>query len=665
MFSPNSPVASPYDAAGATIDEIQQDLELMALADEAKTRYSMTESHQAYLKTRHRVWHHYYAPRLGDQWPEDLNQRPGMIHTTVNIIQPVVDTEARLESLVPRMTAMAIRSDEESRQRTEAGEKLLKLYLELSGFETWLFTLNQTRAIYARGFMKPYWNKEENRPDVEIVEQPGNLRVGWGTSDFTVIDWTIYEFAISAIEAQRRFPGLQVIPAQRTGEPSVIIFNGTHSDPLETSPVGSAEGGTDILLRPTGYQPSDYERSQLRVWDYWYKDRDNKVYNAILLEGLIVDGPHYHPEYPEVPYIPVEFDHEPGSPDGLGMIQNLIDMQIEINRAVSHYSQLIQDEVDPAYQLNADSVPPGSFPKGGEVVATGGENQEFKAIQKSVNQVAIGELISMLFTNIHFTTGMADIMFGISPGTRMPGRSMELQIESANNRVAPRRQRLYLAIYRLMLFWIQMVERIDPTVEITLAAADGTLQTQKVSLKPLVQDIKRWRFVAPPITPQDTQQLTTTLVNQLTARLVSVQYAMEQLGIENPTEMMEQVEAEHMNPRMYPGDTGSSLQVYQQLAQLLPQLQQLGINIPGVANLMPGQQPQPGAPGNANERAAQEAQARQPQLTQYQNQHAPQPMTQPGSPPPVAGPVVGDARREVQTAATLLRPSNIPENAGY
>ena len=628
-----------------SVDDIEQTIDELAVADEARVRYSMLESHQALTKTRQRLWHHYYAPLNGDQWPEDLDRRPGMIHVTDNIIQPVVDTEARLESLPPRMSLVADRNDVATRQRAQAAEKLLKHYLDLSGWDTWLFELCQTRAVYALGFLKPFWNKAEKRPDVEVIQQPGNLRVGWGTSDFQVIDWTIYEYGISPVEALRRYKDIEVIPAQRMGEPPVILRNGNHSDPLETSPVGAASNGTDYMLRPTGYMPSDYEKSQLRVWDYWYKDDKNKIWNAILLEGVVVAGPNYHPEYLDVPYIPIEFDHEPGSPDGLSLVQNLIDLQIELNRAMSHFSQLIADEVDPSWQMNADSVPAGMVPRGGEILATGGENQKIEPIQKPVNQIAINLLITEIFQNIHFTTGLADILFGISPGTRMPGRSMELQIESANNRVDPRRNRLYRGLYQLLIFWTYMLEKINPKFEVTVAADDGTEQTEMMGAGDLVRGLRIWRFVAPPITPQDLAQLTTRLVNQLGARMISLEGAMDELGIDNPIDMLQQVEAEHMNPRLYPGDTQAALAVYQAMLQLLPQLQQAGMQIPGLTS-GPGAAAPPGGQ-SADQMAAAgmgqskvQAQGAQPTLGPQDNQSAPpQPMSQPGSPPPPGGPL--------------------------
>jgi hypothetical protein len=114
-----------------------------------------------------------------------------------------------------------------------------------------------------------------------------------------------------------------------------------------------------------------YEQKHVRVWDYWTK----RVGETTARTTSSTPGSSRassssakdHDYLPDIPYIVIEHDHEPNSPEGIGDVEPLIDIQDEINRAFSHWAQLIADEIDPAYQIDADSVPPGIVPRGGEI----------------------------------------------------------------------------------------------------------------------------------------------------------------------------------------------------------------------------------------------------------------------------------------------------------
>src|SRR3990172_3274572 len=218
---------------------------------EANERYTATDSYQTVLVAKYQKYHHWYAPQNDDHWPEDAARRPGKLHITTNIVKPVVDIEARLQSKLPRVVLVPSDLSEGERARAELAEKLMVEYLEASGWEGWLHTLCRSRAIYSKGLLKVSWNKEDRRPDVMVIENPANLRIGWGSSDFRVMDWALYEYSLSPQEVMRRWPDVQVVPSPRD-EPLGILskYVGSHDDPLaqdRTTP--------DPTLN---YSPSDY-----------------------------------------------------------------------------------------------------------------------------------------------------------------------------------------------------------------------------------------------------------------------------------------------------------------------------------------------------------------------------------------------------------------------
>ena len=604
-----------------------------AVQAQAKVRYGSSESYQSNIITKYRDLHHYYAPLNGDQWPEDAIKRPGKIHTTTNLVKTAVDVDARLQSIPPRVTIPMATLTPERRQMAEAAEAILLQWLDLSGFDVWFHNLCQVKSLYGKGILKPYWDENLKRGDVVVVENPANLRIGWGSNDFSRIDWTIYEYSLSHMEVTSRWPNVRIEQIDRMGPPEVIVEGGSdHSDPLDQK--------NDEYWRPKWREYSDYERTQVRVWDYWYKNRAGTPTNAILVQGKIVDGPHEHPELADIPYIVIENDHEPGSPEGLSTVEPIIDLQQEFNRLLSHGLQHIADDVDPAWYLSgpsADSIPPGMVPKAGEITGVG-ENTP-GAWPKSVQTFPISEMMGELWNEFHRLTGLPEILFGQTPGADTSGRAIAIQVEAAANRLDPRRRRLYAGLKELLVFWTIMAERKNPKIEVG-ANEDGEPILRGVG--DMVKGFRTWKVIAPEITPRDNFEVTQNEINKLNAKLSSHRTSMDMIGVEAPEAELSVIEQEQSNLKLNPAAVQAQISVYTIMAQLQQMQMQNQQMQAQMQQMMGGQSSQPPesilaqAQGAAN-RAQVEEQSAEPEGFEDQNQ----PMTQAGGPPPPGAPPAG------------------------
>lgn len=624
------------------------------VAVEAHERFTQTDSYQSVLKSKYRRYHFYYAPPYGDQWPEDLAQRPGKIHATANIVKPAVNIDARIQALLPRISLAPDGLSEDQRQRAEAAEKLMLTWLDLSGWEVWMGTLTRAKSIYGKGIIKAFWNKEAKRPDARVVENPGNLRIGWGSSDFSVMDWALYEYSISPQEAMVRFPGTLITKNGEDGKLHLqIMVESNHADPLnQSSPMRSA----DNLSRPLPYQPSDYESKQVAVWDYWYKKPNGKggftVCNAMFIGGLLVKPAGQkvplmeHAYLPDIPYIVIPQDTEPGNPEGLSLVEDLIDLQVELNRAMAHWMQLVADEIDPAWVLegdNADSIPPGMVPKGGEVLAAGTGNK-LRPLDKGVNIFPVAELVKSIWEHYHKISGLSEILYGQVPGAQTSGRAVAIQVEAAANRLDPRRRLLYAGLRELLVFWTIMAERVNPKMPV--GVDEETNKTIYAGVKDIVAGYRRWKIVAPEITPRDLIENTQNELNKVQGNLSSLRSAMDAIGQDSPEAELDLIRQEKMDAQLNPASVQAYTALLIQMQQLQAQqqaMQQQLQQLPLGAGPGQGGYPQPpgGPPGGAVAQgetavnAVQQAQfAAQPQaVAEDQNQ----PMTQAGSPPPAAG----------------------------
>lgn len=623
-----------YDAT--LEDVVARAREKQTVESAAKARFTMGESAAGIRRNRYERLHAFYAPVDGDQWPEDKRLRPGKLHVTANIIKAFVDVEARVLSLLPRISNKPLTQDPDAAKKSEVVEELFARYLDMTGWDVWMTDRERMGALYGVKILKPFWNTKEKRPDVTLIEQPQNLLLGYGTSDYSVLDWAIYRYSISALEARIRYPGIEVTGEK--GKPPMVRMAGSdHTDPLNqksgiAATALSAVSSIVNRLNP-GQTDGEYEQSQLQVWDYWYRDEDGTVCNAVLIQGCLVSGPKPHNEMPTIPYIVTEHDHEPGSPEGMSLAELLIDPQKGINRALSHYAQLVADNSGTAYQLNgenADSVPDNIVPKEDEIIPAGTGNT-INPIQRGVQNYPIEALIDRYWDTAHKITGLPEVMFGELPGTQTSGRAMAVQIEAAANRLDPKRRRSYEGLRQLLLFWGYMLEEINPSVTTSARKEAGegvgdapSVTSQEIKIGDFIKGWQNWKIIAPEITPRDAIEHTNNVIAKVQAKLIPRILGMDELGIENPQQMQALIEAEQANVRLEPG----AVQAY--LAALLLTQQ---VAAAEAANAQGAQQM-----ANATEATMQQdAQEAAPPKTEDMNQLG----TMPGGAPPPGAPAAG------------------------
>lgn len=596
---------------------------------QARVRYESLDSYQANLHSHYEEMHHWYYPHDGDQWPADRRTRPGKIHMTANFCRPVVEIDARLQSRMPRVTLPTTVMSAEQRKRAEATEQIMLQWLDMSGIDVWLMDFCRARSLYGKGVLKPYWDDDLKRGDVHIIENPANLRIGWGSNDYTRMDWAIYEYSLSVQQVTERWPHVEVRPSvDRLGPPDISVYTGDHADPL-------AQKSIQEFWRPRYREFSDYEKTQVRVWDYWYKHKDGTVCNAIMVNGLVVEGPHEHTYMPDIPYIVIENDHEPGSPEGISTIENIIEVQSEYNRLLSHGLQYVADEVDPAYQIvgeDSSTLEAGIVPKAGEAQGMG--LSEIKLVPKGAAATfPIREMMDELWTYTRRATGIGDIAYGEIASADIAGRALAIQIESMKNRLDPRRDRLFRGLRELLVFWTIMAERKNPSIEVS--------EDETAKLGDLVRGFRYWRIVAPELTPRDNYEHARLQLDLMNGRMQSRVRGMDEIGIEAPEHELQVIQSELNNIDLNPEAVQAKTAIYSVMLQIMQQQQELAMMIG--QTVQQGSQPANGVLAQAQ--GAQNASMVQQQAQQPsglpEDMNTPQPTTQAGMAPPAGAPAPG------------------------
>lgn len=633
-----------------TIERIRLKMEIEALA---KRRFGLASPGAGVRANRYRQALKYYAPLNNDQWPEDKFLRYGKVHITANIIRAYCDIAARLLSIPPRLVNKPLAQNVENRRRAEDIERFFYRLLELSGWDVWMNDWALSGEVFGRGILKPYWNTSTGAPDVDVIEQPQNLLLGYGASDFSVVDWAIYKFSVSFIEAQSRWPDAGIglddkggpvvagTPVQWGAADKADIVNQRNGS--TASAEGGMGGGDDINAAEGHYE--EYEHSNhLEVWDYWYRE-DGKIKNAVLLAGRIVDGPHTHGELPTIPYLTYEAGHEPGSPEGMNTVELLRDVQMGYNRALSLWTQYALDNSGTAYQVQGPTsgdIPEGLIPQSDEMVAVG-ENQ-ILPIQRNQNTFPLNQLIDQYWEVASRLTGIPSILFGTLAGAQTSGRATAVQIEAALNRLDPKRRRFYQTFKDLLRIWGFMLSFKNTKIEVVEpqeqaagqlgpAAQEPELQVRKVGMRQLLAGFDNWKIVAPEITPRDSIEATQNAANKVGAHLQSLENAMDDIGIEDPQHELDLIRRELADARLNPGQ----VQAYISSLQLLNQLM-----------AMQQAQAQEAAAAGQHGQDVQQAQDQAAQPTGLEDQNQPGMATGPGGPPPPGTNAPGDVGLQLQ-----------------
>jgi hypothetical protein len=227
-------------------------------------------------------------------------------------------------------------------------------------------------------------------------------------------------------------------------------------------------------------------------------------------------------------------------------------------------------------------------------------------IRSAVNNFPFDSLIGQYWNQAHRITGLSEILFGSPPGAQTSARALQAQLDSSINALDPKRSRYYEGLRGLFSFWHYMLMKKNPTI-------DG------IKVKDVIDGLNNWKVVAPEISPRDVIEHTQNVINKVNGKLVSLQTAMDEVGVDNPLEELTRIMDERSNAHLFPGDA-------QAIAAVVATLQAIQ-----------AQQGAQGAAANGQNAAAgaqQDAQAAQPTMFEDQNQVP----TGAGSPPPPGSP---------------------------
>ncbi len=543
---------------------------------------------------------------------------PGRAHVSLNVPPVYVDVPAALQSVVPIENMVSLETSDAGRNMAALVERLYFAWKDEEKFDLKTHQACVVKGLYGRTAAKVYWDADENRPCLRVVDQPRNLYLGWGTSDYTRLDWALYTYRQSP-EGVYEDWGLEIGGEQERAGDNILPF--------------VLPSGRGTIVTSTARPWLNQMGLEVEVYDYWYrkpkakqrksqgaayKGIQHETWNAIFVGNELVKNAVY-PEYKgKIPYVVLFNTYVPGVPDGRPELYDIESLLREKDERITQGAQMLGRTVDgQLWQLVGpeapDVVPTGVIPKPNKVVAPGAGNR-IEAITPWMPEFQLEQYLSRLDRELNDVSGLNDLLRGMAPQAVLSsGKAITALVANYESRIRMKRDLLYL--------WRREVWEMA-----------SMLWAAKVpALRPVLSGVARLEISPPSLTPRDDMETSAMAANLVQSKLWTLKRGMDRVGVDDPEAELDILREESTDASIFP-------ERVQVMAQLMTVLQSLGYGSPPGAD----QQAQQQAQSLASFRQQLGGQSGVPSLNAPGEQATPPPEAQPGNTPggaPLSGPI--------------------------
>jgi hypothetical protein len=505
-------------------------------------RKGMLEPEHARMRSLFRRWDNLYFPEDitepggPDHWAPKPGSKNGRVHISLNSPPPYVDIPAAMQAVPPVENYIPASGSDDDRSSAGRAERLYMQWKEEIGFELLVHKAAVTKGLYGHTYGKVWWDALEKMPQITVLESPENLYVGWGDSDFRRMDWAIYCYGLSPQSAEEIY-GVEVEGiAVDDGRYVPYVSGGNHADPLNQ--IGHGPTQTETT---GGRMPTAYEQLQVEVYDYWYrkyagKGKRPEIWNAIYVGNKLVEKSR-HKEYDDLPYVLLPNTYIPGYPYGRPELYDLEQLIREKDERLSEAGQMIHSAVGgQMWQIVGagapDTVSDNMIPKANKV-ATPGPDAEIKTINPYVPAFPVEEYLKRLDYETTGLSGLNDMLMGRAPLTALgSSKAVNALVAMYGPRMAMKRDLLYQ--------WRKRVWKIAATV----------WERKDSEVKQLIDGQYAILVTAPDLTPRDALENAQKVINLVQNRLISMERAMDEVGVDDPETEKDIIREEQTDPAL-------------------------------------------------------------------------------------------------------------------
>ena len=549
------------------IGEVAEENEYFGIIGDAIVKKQMVEPEQNRMRALYRRYDHYFYPQtftLGgaDHWAEDPSARlSGRSHVSVNVHSSYVQIPASLQAVTPIVNYVPTGPTTTERNQASRRERMFYAWWDANDMDLRLEEACLLKSLYGTTAAKVFWNPVTKVPSIQIVDTPENLYLGYGTSDYSRIDWALYSYGISPQAAIEDY-GINVIPVNDGNKWYPYTSASTHDDPIASIYLNSYHRD------PIRYQTA-YDQMKIEVMDYWYKHptqpgKPPLVCNAIIVGNTVVKKTE-HPEMEGViPYIILRNSMIPGSPYGKPELYDIEQLLREKDEKITAQAQMIHSVVGgQMWQLVGaeapDEVPANAIPKPNQV-ATPGAGNRIESISPFIPQFQVEDYNKRIDRELAVVSGLNDLLLGLAPSSVLgSSRAIAQLMANYEARISPKRKLLYS--------WLQDVWEICARV----------WSNKDRGVANIIDGEYTIAITPPELTPRDTIELAQTAINLVQNRLWSAERAMDRMGVTDPEGEKDLIRDEQTDATLNPAAVqtmGALIQMFAQMQQQPPQAAQ-------------------------------------------------------------------------------------------
>lgn len=476
---------------------------------------------------------------------------PGRSHVSVNIAPAYVDIPASLQSVEPVENFLATGLDEQNAEMAAMIERLYFGWKDEDDFELKWHQACVVKSLYGRTAAKITFDEQTKRPTVTIVDQPRNLYLGWGQSDYRRLDWALYTYRMSPESIYEEF-GLQV--------DSGLDDAGNYVPYVLPPDIEPARSWLDNL------------DASIEVSDYWYRQPAKgararigsrvrfETWNAIFVGNVMVKNER-HPEYDgKMPYVPLFNTYLPGVPDGRPELYDVEQLIREKDERMTATAQMFSKTIHQSWQLTGpeapDVVPQGVKPIPDKVVAPGAGNR-IEPISPWMPEFQIEQYMGRIDRELADVSGLNDLLRGLAPASVLSSsKAIATLIANYEARIRMKRDIAYR--------WRR---------DVWLLCADVWAAKVPLIGEVLGNAAYRLEITPPSLTPRDDMETAAMARNLVDGKLWSQARGMDRVGVDDPEGEADLIRRERTDASMFPADV-------QVMAQLMMVLQQMGYIAP-------------------------------------------------------------------------------------
>jgi hypothetical protein len=477
---------------------------------------------------------------------------PGKAHISLNTPPIYVDIPAALQAVAPIENVIPMSDDDASRQLATLAERLYVSWREEVGFNLIGHRGCVIKGLYGHTAGKVWWDAETGFPQIDIIDQPRNLWLGWAQSDYRTLDWAMYTYLMTpeAIYAQYGLVAVERNAGDGKSYPYLLP--------------GAAFGSWTAARRQM------WHGGDIEVLDYWYRQPKSKkpptghrlkavkhdTWNAIIVGNRIAQNLKFTEYEGNIPYVPLFNSFIPGVPTGRPELYDIEQLIREKDERLTSGSQLMHNIVNAQYwQLTGpeapEQVPLGLRPKPNQVVAPGAGNR-IEGITPWMPSFQLEEFLTRIDREMVDVSGLNDLLRGMAPASVMSSsKAINALVANYETRITMKRD-VYYKWRRDMWYLARLV-----------------WANKQKDLEPVLMGGGRLDIVAPSLTPRDdmeTAQIARTLVD---GKLWAAVRGMDRTGVDDPEAEQNLIRAEQTDVALNP----ASVQV---IAAVATQLQAMG-----------------------------------------------------------------------------------------